>query len=139
MPPKSSLPGPTGPRQCSLCLAYREIVAIVHHDHLGTLRVCRLCNYILPLVVIAHNLPSMFFHPFQAALDGVRACWDYILSHHDARSNAGAINAGAINAAINAVELSPGWIQCWSEEYGIPYYWNIYTEESLWERPTGNS
>jgi len=28
------------------------------------------------------------------------------------------------------------WEEHWSDEYGIPYFWNSKTGESIWERPT---
>merc|ERR1719410_2324659 len=28
------------------------------------------------------------------------------------------------------------WEEQWSEEYGIPYFWNADTGESVWETPT---
>lgn len=32
--------------------------------------------------------------------------------------------------------LPPDWEEHFSEEYGIPYYWNSKTAESAWEKPT---
>lgn len=32
--------------------------------------------------------------------------------------------------------LPKPWEEHWSEEYQIPYFWNVDTGESLWERPT---
>eukprot|EP00747_Dinoflagellata_sp_TGD_P167822 gnl/TRDRNA2_/TRDRNA2_192993_c0_seq1.p1 gnl/TRDRNA2_/TRDRNA2_192993_c0~~gnl/TRDRNA2_/TRDRNA2_192993_c0_seq1.p1 ORF type:complete len:443 (-),score=72.15 gnl/TRDRNA2_/TRDRNA2_192993_c0_seq1:122-1393(-) len=32
--------------------------------------------------------------------------------------------------------LPPPWEEHWSDEYGIPYYWNPTNGESLWEKPT---
>jgi hypothetical protein len=29
--------------------------------------------------------------------------------------------------------IAPNWVKCYSEEYGIPFYWNPDTEESVWE------
>lgn len=30
------------------------------------------------------------------------------------------------------------WIECWDNTYNCPYYVNTYSDESSWERPTGN-
>jgi len=33
-------------------------------------------------------------------------------------------------------DLPHPWEEQWSDEYGIPYYWNSETGEALWEKPT---
>lgn len=32
--------------------------------------------------------------------------------------------------------LPPPWEEHWSDEYGIPYFWNSKTGDAVWERPT---
>jgi len=34
-----------------------------------------------------------------------------------------------------AAELQEPWVQCWSEEYHVPWFWNPATQESVWQRP----
>lgn len=35
----------------------------------------------------------------------------------------------------SANSLPQPWEEHWSEEYGLPYYWNRETDKSVWERP----
>jgi len=37
--------------------------------------------------------------------------------------------------ATKTLPAKSAWEQLWSEEYGIPYWWNPELDQSLWERP----
>jgi len=39
-------------------------------------------------------------------------------------------------AANASTKLPPLWEEHWSEEYGVPYYWNSKTKDAVWIKPT---
>lgn len=57
------------------------------------------------------------------------------LSQGKTAKSTGGKKTRSIPAVPKVKPLPPGWVESWSVEYGVPFFWNEETETAAWERP----
>lgn len=90
---------------------------------------------------VMHPMHHMERPPYQATQARPRVVAPAAATAHAAALRATAVAADRSRSPLPKAAKHPGaglpgkWEEHWSDEFGIPYYWNSETGDSMWEKP----